>query len=79
MIIHVTQDHIERGTKCNCYACPVALALNEQTDEAWQVTFVGLFSDITRKRLSVPKAVKEFIRAFDAELQVAPFEFELDI
>lgn len=29
MRIRVTQDHIDRGVKCDCIACPVALAVRD--------------------------------------------------
>ena len=90
MIIHVTQEDIVTGCKCEAMNCPVARAIERaighevavapihKDDEgypSWQVTLYHLPS---WQRITLPNEVKVFARAFDMKQAVEPFTFELD-
>lgn len=76
MKISVTQDHISRGKKDDCFQCPVALALRERIGisavygayfrKSWDGSAIGL-----------PKTATNFIYDFDAGEPVEPIEFEI--
>lgn len=82
-IIEVTQqdidDGLKKGWKRRCNTCPIALAASRalgtecMASADWGITPVGT---ITHYRL--PDIAMEFIDAFDAELPVKPFTFEID-
>lgn len=78
MVINVTQEHIDRGTKKECSKCPVALALK---DAGFPNAFVGVFSiwPFEMTRLDVSNEVEEFIAAFDCGSIVKPFSFNLEL
>ena len=73
--------HIEHGKQCQCYACPIALAVCEaagterasvdgsciqwRESDGWKVG-------------ATPEKARQFITAFDNGDPVQPFEFELE-
>lgn len=78
MIVKVTQEHIDKGRKSSCVSCPVALAF----EEAGKLAFVGVeavrpLGGFIEARL--PVEATRFIRAFDRDEQVTPFEFEVEL
>lgn len=92
MKIHVTQEHIDKGRKCDCSSCPVALALMDHLVDATPVVkpigsddkekYAPTWAALSRLRIGnwiwrTPLAVWHFMRAFDAGNQPGPFEFEL--
>jgi hypothetical protein len=82
MLIHVTQDHIDHGSKGSCTADPVCLALEDSGFYAAWVSpsFIqtkGKKGDLYRAH-PVPDEVLEFMKQFDNDQMVYPFEFELE-
>lgn len=77
MKINVTSDHIKRGARKDCYFCPVALAIAEQTIYAPVVERDSVLLGAERRNLP-PEAVA-FIANFDSSKPVAPFKFEIPI
>ncbi len=81
--IHVLQEHINRGRRRNCSFCPVALAL---ADACGGTPSVGLRSGRARipgthalRDFALPWKVQDFIRSFDAHIEVFPFSFEVEL
>lgn len=86
MKIVVTQDDIDKGRKYNPIACPVALALrrtfpDKDIRSAYTVAVehIQLNHFNTVKSYPYPKGVSLSIQDFDRGLEIAPFEFELEI
>lgn len=81
ILLNVTQDHINRGKRQDCSACPIALALMDQFPGAEvEVSGVGI---LIKKRLkdykkywSNPETAK-FISTFDYGFPVKPFSCKL--
>jgi hypothetical protein len=78
-VIDVKKDHIAKGLRGSCYACPVAKSL-------WDLGYTLVSVDgqhISFKNgaetviAPTPKPVKDFIRRFDDDLAVQPFTFEI--
>ena len=92
MIIHVTQDDINKGCIQAARMCPVALAIervighevtvspcDKTIDEDNIYNWEVIFYHLPyHKRIILPNEVKEFARSFDMGRSVSPFEFELD-
>ena len=86
MIIHVTQEDINNGTKGDCKVCPVALALFRATGMHWMVMASFAFpAGYTHGNIETASVVWgpnspafAFIRDFDAGQTVSPFEFDFD-
>lgn len=92
--IKVTQDHIDRGKPLErdnweLNACPIALAIDEQTGFVGEAggKVVFLFTS-EEQRLSgkgceytytVPEYVEEFIDKFQDGLKVEPIEFVMEL
>ena len=87
--ISVTQDHIENGFYGLCDGCPVALALKEAGYHKPYVSAkvlafgytraTGLDSIPKEKLIPLPRSAQKFIRNFDAESKVEPFNFFLEL
>lgn len=88
--IKVTQEDINKGSKCNGLYCPIALALKRGplNDGGFGFVFVG--SSYVRfivnrgeevKEAFLPPEAVEFIENFDEAYGdlVAPFEFEIEV
>lgn len=80
MRIKVTERHIDDGMVACSWGCPVALAIEDQ--EGVHGVQVGLATAEWRKAGNVcfgglPGNATDFIRAFDDEEPVSPFEFDL--
>jgi len=80
MKIEVTQEHINKGKRKNCYRCPVALAIESAIPDSWvsvgwQTITVDKDQQYATQR--TPTAVTEFINKFDRRKKVEPFEFVL--
>ena len=72
MIIRVTANHIARGLRNDCLACPVALAMQDAgLPEGELDNALNRFSNS-----GVPQSAYEFFENFDRGLDVQPFEFE---
>ena len=77
--VKVTQEDISNGAVWNACKCPVALALNRTLGRVVRVTTASWWAcnEPTKLRELPPEAL-EFILKFDAGLEVAPFEFEVE-
>ena len=81
MKISVKEHHITEGKQGNAEECPVALACFDAGLVAPSVGPVSIacgadLLNLTRYRL--PDKATKFIRAFDSDAPVKPFEFEID-
>lgn len=77
MKIHVTEDDIRNGTRCNKLGCPVAKALKKAFPQfKWNVDEKFLHR---RKKIKTPKSVAKFIACFDEAKEVEPFSFILKL
>jgi hypothetical protein len=84
MIVKVTQEHIDKGKRIDCYHCPVALALLDvfkvKTVNVGAFDLrIGLFPDNLIFTVPTPSLVERFIYRFDEGRSVEPFEFELSL
>lgn len=79
--INVTQKHIDKGLRNNCQACPVALALREQTPYVnCMLDSSSIFwGDKDATYSKVPYNVKTFIHNFDGIFGVEPFSFNIEM
>ncbi len=81
--IHVTQKHIDKGIKNNCLKCPVALALYEYSKMLCDnITVIHQLSILYSNRIEyyhMPKSIIRFIRKFDTNKKVKPFNFVLKL
>lgn len=79
MIVRVTQELIDGGSKDNCKKSPVAMALCVATGrpafvESWRWRHEGMMENLW---MPLPFKARMFIRLFDRSEPVAPFEFEI--
>lgn len=83
--VSVTESDIRGGVRDDDCLCPVALALRRVTGEEVCVCSeqIGLGSlgrgYVFQRVLDTPRAVRDFVDAFDGGRSVEPFEFELDV
>ena len=77
MIVKVTQEHIDAGTRQSGSGCPVALAL---VDAGFQSPYVDS-ETITwaGNEVSLDTQAYDFIWAFDDLFHVEPFEFFIEV
>lgn len=78
----MTQEHIDKGLVCNARFCPVALMLTEATgmvaSVGRQIYLVNDDEHITY-RIETPDEVTQFIRDFDAKIEVKPIAVSLNM
>ncbi len=83
MKIEVKQEHIDKGIRYKCDACPVALAIKEQINPHGLIVrnniIIKLKSTSKIMVLFIPKKAQTFIMSFDALRKVEPFVFDLAI
>ena len=85
MRIKVTQKHINVGVTESCTHCPIGLVLIEKGMEEIEVTESWVrfqyrdevSGELIREHCPLPKDAQTFVRKFDNEEQVEPFEFTL--
>jgi hypothetical protein len=79
MKIIVTQDDIRQGLPHNGYFCPVACAIKRQlkSPSAYVGVKISFLKDGVVIDVPLPDMVRDFIRAFDNDGFVEPFEFEI--
>ena len=80
--IEVTQRDIKNGIVAKCDQCPIARAVNRATKT--RKTTVGKCTVTVRLNgryycMRLPDRAQDFIRDFDAHLQVKPFTFSLNL
>jgi hypothetical protein len=82
--VNVTQNHIDRGKRCNSERCPVALSILEVLPEVSYVAvderiYVELSDSGDYIKADTPDEVCSFARAFDKGKLVKPFSFEVEL
>lgn len=78
MTIEVTQDDIDSGIARQCRDCPIALAVERAANVPRRSVVASQYEiKIGGQYFKVPKSALDFINAFDAEMSVKPFTFEL--
>lgn len=81
--VEVTIEDLDSGTRGDCHACPVALALSRAIgrpvfvdgDEA----FIESGPDGWRAGVKLPEAAVAFIRRYDRGWIAGPFTFDIDM
>lgn len=81
MIISVTTSMIAQGDRCNGACCPLALAIKAfGYDDVMVVTdhvdFYDEFGGVCAT-LPLPSVAQRFVRQFDDNRTVEPFEFDM--
>lgn len=81
-ILDVNQNHIDSGETADPSTCPIALALRERREQSkartWNYrTFITNHAGY-RKDYVHSKAIKEWIRAYDADKNVEPIQVLMD-
>lgn len=87
MVISVTQNHITRGRRNNCYSCPIALAIIDATGcnkvvvNEDSVYYSYYEEDGTHRGFyhRLPRSAMKFVKEFDESEGEAcrPFKFKL--
>jgi hypothetical protein len=78
MKITVTQEHIDKGIREDCTACPIALALRERGFDKYSVGRYAIYPNWGRRgAVGLSRAAVRFTREFDQGLPVQPFSFNL--
>jgi hypothetical protein len=79
--IQVTQEDIDRGVRCTCENCPLALAMTRALAQDVVVVIGEYFfiSEADKDAKPLPRVAEMFRSAFDAGFPVQPFEFELEL
>lgn len=89
MLINVLPKHIYEGLPLNVHRCPVALALNEATNNVWMAEAYRLTNTTTGKVYRTPERCSDFMDNFCRYMmnkavgycldyqQPQPFQFEL--
>ena len=76
MKVAITQEHIDKGKRETPRCCPLALALQEQTGEAYRVGYMSAWVDAANKAPSFERilstAASKFINSFDRGNKVKP-------
>lgn len=82
MRIQVTQEHIDKGKRSDCYECPIALALNDafpRTSLDRMLNTTKVFRDHFivggKGSYSHTRGMRKFVRNFDGGMRVKPFYF----
>ena len=81
-VIRVTQEDIDNGVRTNCFNCPLSLAVKRSLNAVsadvsrWCIEF-KLASGLAG-RFVLPKEAVDFVRGFDSDKKVEPFEFEIE-
>lgn len=82
----VTERNIQLGVRQDCSFCPVAIAINKELDDSVQAFAMKNVLILQNKfnkefiySVTWPLKVESFIEDFDANKQIKPFKFKLDI
>lgn len=76
MIIKVRQKHIDEGVRKTAGSCPVAKALDEQTDCDYNYVYNHSIK-YNGRNVHMPRSVQRFVKKFDSGRPVKPFNFIL--
>lgn len=74
--VHVTQAHIDEGTRFNTNSCPIALALNDVFGAGCSV--YNFIHTPGNQEIQTPSSVFRAIQKFDKNTEMAPFDFEIN-
>ena len=85
--VDVTQEYIDKGCRGGAGSCPVARAINAILKDSCSayvsdnqfVLHDKVKSIASQEERPLPSIVTEFIKDFDNDYIVKPFQFELDI
>jgi len=82
--VKITECHIATGLRRSSSCCPVALAVKSLLKQECFVSVhsksVGFYDTVSQPVVSVlPGQAHEFILAFDENMEVEPFSFDLEI
>jgi hypothetical protein len=79
ILIKVTQNDIDNGTRNSARTCPVSLALGRRIKGQSLVGVSGLYLPGSNGGISIPFKVADFVDRFDNKELVKPFNFYLDV
>lgn len=76
-LIRVAREHINLGKRCRTKKCPVALAMIDAgVDKSLLVLSDSVWFSETEYFVELPFSARDFIKRFDTEKQVEPFDFD---
>ncbi len=78
MKINVTEKHIAAGRAGDVSACPITLALREQSSFTHAVVSEDKIFLTSISAVPLPHPARDFVFRFDRSLTVEPFSFELE-
>ena len=80
--VSVTEKHIKKATGGG-RSCPIAQSLHDMGyKECWVYPMsvrLDESEEVRRSPITLPEEAQMFIQAFDNDIPVAPFEFELEV
>lgn len=76
IVVNVTDEHINDGTKKCGTHCPIALAVAPFKQPFVAGSWMGVYLNGQRAFYDLPDEAQKFIRSFDKGEPVAPFTFE---
>lgn len=76
MKVKVLQHHIDQGERRKHDNCPIVHAIREQYPDARGVS-MNAYIEMDGQIWIPPDNVREFVRNYDNDLPVEPFEFDL--
>jgi hypothetical protein len=80
MRIRVTKNDIKNGNRCDCSACPVALALTRQLKRKAEVGISRWgYPHAAYRRYELPEHIRTFIHRFDNQKPVKPTSFTIQV
>ena len=79
MLIKVTEEDITTGCPMSDTHCPIAYSLYRNLPEIEEISVGSIRVHLDEKCVYLPNSAREFIKKFDREEMVEPFEFELEI
>jgi hypothetical protein len=79
MTITVTQEDIDNGDLGEAFCCPIARAAQRvlNTDVGVTSSYLTISEEFGWRDVRAPQEVTAFVRAFDRNQEVRPFDFEL--
>jgi len=75
MLIHISEEDIQKGLAKSLTHCPIALSIRRQYPHLW-VHVLSPYLEIGSTILHFPESIRQFIRDFDQNLPVQPFSID---